>query len=154
LEIKLPNLVVNPSFEDSDISMWQVTYEGSSNPTDLQEKADDAHTGDFAYHFWSGDSDMDFCIFQKLTDLDEGSYRLECFAQGGDMSGDSNMELLAVVGDETYRKTFMVTNWAEWKNPVIDDIKVQKGDSIKIAVHCTCNKGSWGTVDDFSLTKN
>jgi arabinogalactan endo-1,4-beta-galactosidase len=154
VEVKLPNLVVNPSFEDSDISMWKVEYEGSTNPTDLQEKADDAYTGDFAYHFWSGDGDMDFTIYQELTDLEEGSYRLECFAQGGDMSGDSNLELFAVVGDETYKKTFMVTNWAEWKNPVIDDIKIATGDTIKIGVHYTCNKGSWGTVDDFALTKN
>ncbi|WP_051544928.1 glycosyl hydrolase 53 family protein [Butyrivibrio sp. MC2021] len=154
LEIKLPNVVLNPGFEDGDVSMWQVSYEGSSNPTDLQKKADDAHTGDYAYHFWSGDGPMDFTIFQELTELEPGSYKLECFAQGGDMSGDSNLELFATVGDKTYTKTFMVTNWAEWKNPVIDDIEIKEGDTIKLGVHYVCNKGSWGTIDDFALTRN
>lgn len=58
VKVILKNLVQNPSFEDADTSMWKVTYEGDSNPTDYQNKTDDAHTGDIAFHFWSGDSDI------------------------------------------------------------------------------------------------
>lgn len=31
----LPNLVKNPGFEDADTSMWKVSYEGDTNPTDF-----------------------------------------------------------------------------------------------------------------------
>jgi arabinogalactan endo-1,4-beta-galactosidase len=39
---KYENLVLNPGFEDSDTSMWNVTYEGDVNPTDFFEKSDDS----------------------------------------------------------------------------------------------------------------
>lgn len=62
VEVEMVNYVLNPSFEDKDTSMWKVSYEGENNPTDFQNKADDAYTGDIAFHFWSGDSDMNFSI--------------------------------------------------------------------------------------------
>lgn len=66
VEVKMDNLVRNPSFEDADTSMWNVTYEGDANPTDYQEKTDDAHSGDIAFHFWSEDSDMEFPLNRNL----------------------------------------------------------------------------------------
>lgn len=51
VEIKMDNLVRNPSFEDSDTSMWKVTYEGTDNPTDYQVNEADAHSGEVAFHF-------------------------------------------------------------------------------------------------------
>jgi arabinogalactan endo-1,4-beta-galactosidase len=47
----------------------------------------------------------------------------------------------------------MATNWAEWKNPVIPDLKVGEGYKAIIGVHYICNKGSWGTIDDFVFEK-
>ena len=52
-----------------DTSMWKVSYEGENNPTDFQNKADDAYTGDIAFHFWSGDSDMNFPSSRNLRIL-------------------------------------------------------------------------------------
>jgi arabinogalactan endo-1,4-beta-galactosidase len=152
IEINLPNVVKNPSFEEEDKSMWQITTKGS-DPTDFQEKADDAHTGITALHYWSGDGNMDFKVFQEIKDLAPGTYMLECFAQGGDTSEDSELVLYALISGKTYTKDFMVTNWAEWKNPVIEGIEIKEGDTVEIGVHMQTNKGSWGTVDDFALTK-
>ena len=56
--------------------MWTVTYSGETNPTDYQVKAADAHSGEVAFHFWSGTSDMDFSIEQSFTDLEPGTYEL------------------------------------------------------------------------------
>jgi arabinogalactan endo-1,4-beta-galactosidase len=70
VEIKMDNLVRNPSFEDSDTSMWKVTYEGTDNPTDYQVNEADAHSGEVAFHFWSEDTEMDFSIEQEFTDLE------------------------------------------------------------------------------------
>lgn len=152
VKVILKNLVQNPSFEDADTSMWKVTYEGDSNPTDYQNKTDDAHTGDIAFHFWSGDSDMEFSIEQEFTDLEAGTYRLSVFAQGGDMSADAEMELYAVTSDGEQTESFMVTTYNDWKNPTIPEIKVTDG-TLTIGVRMKCNVSSWGTVDDFTLNK-
>ena len=154
VQVEMVNYVVNPSFEDTDTSMWNVTYNGDVDPTDYQEKEDDAHSGTYAFHFWSGDSDMDFAIEQEITDLEAGSYRLSAFAQGGDMDESSDLELYALVnGEEAAAESFMLTSWADWKEPVISDIKINAGDTLTIGVRMKCNTGSWGTVDDFTLNK-
>ncbi len=152
VEVKMINHVKNPSFEEADTSMWKVTYAGENDPTDFQEKADDAYTGSMAYHFWSEDSDMEFAIEQELTDLEPGTYRLCVYAQGGDVSDDCEMELYAVVDGEEIKEPFMVAGWANWQNPTISDIKVTDG-AMTIGVRMKCNAKSWGTVDDFTLNR-
>lgn len=152
VEVEMVNHVKNPSFEDPDTSMWKVTYAGDTNPTDYLEKADDAYTGDFAFHWWSEDSDMDFSIEQEFTDLEPGTYQLFAYSQGGDMSEDSVMELYAITGGEEQTASFMVTTYIDWKNPTIPEIKVTDG-TLTIGVRIKCNAKSWGTVDDFTLNR-
>ena len=152
VEVKMLNHVKNPSFEESDTSMWKVTYEGDKNPTDFQTKADDAHDGVVAYHFWSENSDMEFAIEQELTDLEPGTYQLFVYAQGGDVSEDCEMELYAIVNGEELTEPFMVAGWANWQQPTIPEIKVTDG-TLTIGVRMKCNARSWGTVDEFTLNR-
>lgn len=151
-EVIMVNHVQNPSFEDADTSMWKVTYAGEDNPTDYQVKADDAHTGETAFHFWSADSDMEFSIEQEFTDLEPGTYQLSAFSQGGDFSADAAMELYAIVNGEEQAMPFQLTTYADWKNPVIPEIKVADG-TLTIGVRIKCNAKSWGTVDDITLNR-
>lgn len=130
--------------------MWKVTCEGS-DPTDFQKKADDAHEGEIAFHFWSDDSDMDFSLEQEITGLPAGTYRLSAFAQGGDVRDDCEMELFAVTADGELTDSFALDGWVNWQNPTISEIKVT--DSLTIGVRMKCNKGSWGTVDNFVLNR-
>lgn len=152
LEVKMVNHAKNPSFEDADTSMWKVSYEGDNNPTDFQEKTDDAYTGDVAFHWWSEDSDMEFSIEQELTDLEPGTYQLFVYAQGGDVSDDAAMELYASAGGEEQTESFMVTTWTDWKKPTIPEIKITDG-SLTFGVRMKCNAKSWGTVDEFTLNR-
>lgn len=152
VEVEMVNYVLNPSFEDEDTSMWKVSYEGENNPTDFQNKADDAYTGDIAFHFWSGDSDMDFFIEQEFTDLAPGTYQLSTYAQGGDMSADASMELYAVADGTEWTDPFMMTTYADWQNPTVTGIKVTDG-TLTIGVRFKCNVKSWGTVDDVTLNR-
>ncbi len=152
VEIKMDNLVRNPSFEDSDTSMWKVTYEGTDNPTDYQVNEADAHSGEVAFHFWSEDTEMDFSIEQEFTDLEAGTYQLMTYAQGGDLTEGAAMELDAVTSDGEQTEPFMVTTYKDWKNPTIPQIKVSDG-SLTIGVRIRCNPLSWGTVDDFVLNR-
>ena len=144
------NYVQNPGFEDADTSMWTVTYSGETNPTDYQVKDADAHSGEVAFHFWSGTSDMDFSIEQSFTDLEPGTYELSAFSQGGDLAADASMELYAVVDGKELTVPFMLTTYADWQNPTVSGIKVTDG-TLTIGVRYQCNKNSWGTLDDVTL---
>lgn len=144
------NYVQNPGFEDADTSMWTVTYSGETNPTDYQVKAADAHSGEVAFHFWSGTSDMDFSIEQSFTDLEPGTYELSAFSQGGDLAADASMELYAAVDGKELTVPFMLTTYADWQNPTVSGIKVTNG-TLTIGVRYQCNKNSWGTLDDVTL---
>ncbi len=146
------NYVKNPGFEDADTSMWTVTYTGETNPTDYQVKAADAHSGEVAFHFWSGTSDMDFSIEQSFTDLESGTYELSAFSQGGDLSADASMELYAVVDGKELTAPFLLTTYADWQNPTVSGIKVTDG-TLTIGVRYHCNKNSWGTLDDVTLNR-
>ena len=153
VDVEMVNYVKNPGFEEADRSMWQISYTGENDPTDYQEKADDAHDGDFSLHFWS-DSDMEFSICQTLTDLPAGTYQLFAFAQGGDMESASDLELYAVVnGEEIGSDAFMLTTWTDWKQPKVDNIRIGDGDTLTIGVRMKCNANSWGTIDDFTLNR-
>ena len=152
VEVEMVNYAVNPGFEDKNRSMWKVSYEGEADPTDYQVKADDAHSGETAFHFWSGDSDMEFSLEQEVTGLENGTYQLSVFSQGGDMSSDASMELYAVTADGEQTEPFMLTTYNDWQNPTIKEIKVTDG-TVKIGVRFQCNVGSWGTVDDFTLNR-
>lgn len=146
------NYVQNPSFEDADTSMWNVTYSGEADPTDYQVKAADAHSGEVAFHFWSSTSDMEFSIEQSFTDLEPGTYELSAFSQGGDLSADASMELYAVVDGKELTAPFMLTTYADWQNPTISEIKVTDG-TLTIGARYQCNVKSWGTLDDVTLNR-
>lgn len=151
VEVKLINYVVNSGFEDSDTSMWNVTYNGKENPTDYQVNAKDARTGETAFHFWSA-SEMDFSIEQEVTGLEPGTYQLSAFSQGGDMLSSSVLEVYAIADGQEYSQSFELTGYADWKQPTVTDIKLT-GDTIVVGVRMKCNGGSWGTVDDVTLNR-
>lgn len=128
-----------------------MSYAGETNPTDFQVKSDDAHDGETAFHFYSTEP-MEFEIQQTITGLEDGSYQLYVFAQGGDMSEDVELELYAVTGGQEQTASFALTGWANWKMPKISKIEVKDG-TVTIGVRMKCNAGSWGTVDEFVLNR-
>ncbi len=149
---ELTNLVLNPGFEEEDTSMWTVTYEGETNPTDFFLKPEDAYSGDLSFHFFSPDSDMKFSIEQTFTGLEPGTYYLTTYSQGGDMNASATFELYAVTGGQEQTAAFQLTTYADWKNPTIPAIRVTDG-TLTIGVRISTNVKSWGTVDDFGLYK-
>ena len=69
------------------------------------------------------------------------------------MEDDADLELYAIVDGKEQTSSFALTGYADWKNPTISGIKVKKNSTVTIGVRMKCNVNSWGTVDDFSLTK-
>lgn len=151
VNVEMLNYVANPSFEDADTSMWNVSYEGDKNPTDFQQKEADAHTGEYAFHFWS-ESDMDFSIEQEFTDLAPGTYELKASFQGGDIDSTANMELYASAGDTVTSEAFTAEGYGNWQEPTISAITVTDG-TLTVGMHIQCKAKGWGTADDFILNK-
>lgn len=151
LTVERRNYVVNPSFEDSDTSMWNVSYEGDKNPTDFQQKEGDAHSGEYSFHFWS-ESDMAFQIEQEFDNLEPGTYELKAYFQGGDIDESAQMELYANMNDTIVTDAFTAQGYANWQEPTISSIKVTDG-KLKIGARIQCGAKGWGTIDDFTLHK-
>ncbi len=149
--VELHNHVINPSFEDSDTSMWKISYEGDKNPTDFQQKETDAHTGEYAFHFWS-ESDMDFSIEQEFSNLEPGTYELKAYFQGGDIDETAQMELYASIDETFVSDPFTAQGYANWQEPTISSINVIDG-TLKVGIRIQCNAKGWGTIDDITLHK-
>lgn len=82
LIIKKENFIVNAGFENSDRSMWKITYADVKEPhTDYQNKVSDAKTGNYSLHFYSGKA-VDFRVEQTISGLKSGYYDLSMFIQG------------------------------------------------------------------------
>ena len=63
------------------------------------------------------------------------------------------MELYVVTSAGEQNCPFTLTSYADWQNPVIDNIKVTDADAgkITVGVRYKCPVGSWGTLDDIIL---
>ena len=151
------NLVINPSFEDDDRTMWIV--EGKSSQTDYQNKAADANDGDYAFHFWDS-SPLDFSVYQEISGLSEGVYSADAFLQGGDAGtlGEDQIIYLYVSvikdGEELseYQSDLVnLSGWQKWQNPSVTDIEVPEGSTVKIGVSVKCKAKGWGTIDSIEL---
>ena len=142
------NLVLNPGFEEPDVSMWEAFSETAEIPYDIQDFINDAHSGTKAFHFWS-EKDMSFGVQQTVKGLSVGTYEASVWSQGGDMT-DASMVLYVFADGQYYETSFMNTRWADWQHPVISEIPVASG-SLTVGVKIKCGKKSWGTLDDFSV---
>ena len=67
------NWVENSGFEEKNTAMWEVTYEGDKNPTDVQTKSSDAFSGENSFHFWS-EAEQNFTVSQTISGLTAGDY--------------------------------------------------------------------------------
>lgn len=151
LTIETENFVSNPSFEESDISMWEIRFpEGVEPHASIKENRSNSRTGDYSLDFYS-DNSVDFEVTQTITELEPGYYHLSAFIQGGD-ADESEMQLFARTSDEQYQAEMYVEGWANWVQSEIDQILVKDG-SITIGASIKANAGAWGTLDDFYLKR-
>ncbi|MHB8130581.1 MAG: glycosyl hydrolase 53 family protein [Mobilitalea sp.] len=141
------NYVENYSFEDDNISMWNIiNNDDATTELSIQDKISDAKTGTKTIHFYSTNN-VDFKVEQEITNLKSGNYKFSIFLQGGD-AGNPVMSIYAIVDGVTYTAEAGVDGWANWKNPVVENIKVESGTVI-VGASIQCDPMGWGTLDDF-----
>ncbi len=153
VKVMYVNLLANASFEESDASMWKVSYEGSKDPTDVQLKASDAVTGEKAFHFWDT-APIEFRVEQTFTTTEDGSYGGSAFIQGGDIGDAAEIYLYLQAGDMVLRSDPVTLNgWVQWQHPKAEGLKVPAGTEITIGMYVKGAAEGWGTIDDFELYK-
>ncbi|MEK3884359.1 glycosyl hydrolase 53 family protein [Paenibacillus sp. PL2-23] len=153
VQITKQNLVLNPSFENSDRSMWSITHlNGASAHTDYQNKVSDAKTGSYTLHFYSA-TGVDFTVEQTITGLERGYYSLSMFLQGGDASNPEMYLYAKTSGGSERQAETGVNGWVSWQNPQLTDILVTDG-TLTIGARIKADGGAWGTLDDFYLYKD
>ena len=143
-----PNYLENYSFEDSHTSMWRIDNK-TTTQLDIQDKAMDAKTGNKSLHFYSTDK-VDFTVEQEVDGLKPGLYNFSLFLQGGDAK-NQDMFIYAIADGVTYTEPTDVDGWVKWRNPRIENIKVESG-SIIVGASIKCDPKGWGTLDDFVLS--
>ena len=148
LTINPVNHITNPGFEDSDMSAWVITDEGSC--VSRKNDSSNVRTGSYCLHFWDNEA-ISYTVEQVVT-LDSGVYTLGTYLEGGDAGDAAEFKLYATVGDDTLVTETGVTGWQNWDNPEITDITVtEDGTEVTIGISVTAQAGAWGAWDDFYL---
>jgi len=149
IDVVEENYLDNPGFEDADTSMWTVTAIASGIQTDFQKKRVDAHSGEYALHFWNADA-VEWRAEQTVSGLKPGNYRFALSAQGGDIGGSAELYIYAIADGVTYTMPFTLTGWVDWQQPAIEAFPVAGGE-VTVGVYVRCAGGGWGTLDDWLL---
>lgn len=147
------NYVENPSFENDDVSMWNVEYLTGSNYTDIQTKASDAYDGEKTLHFWS-EGEQEFTVEQAITVPSAGDYEFIARIQGGDVGTGAKVYSYVKIGDEIITSDdLLLDGWVNWKEGVVSDITLEEGQEIIVGVYVKCDAKGWGTIDSLELNK-
>ena len=150
LTINPVNNILNPGFEDADMSMWNIT--DASSCVGRQNDSSNVRSGKYCLKFWDN-KDISYTVEQTVT-LDAGIYKLGTYIEGGDAGDNAKFLLYAKVNEEAFEKETGVTSWQNWSNPEITDINVSKDKTeVTIGVSVSASAGAWGAWDDFYLYK-
>ena len=143
------NYLNNPGFESGDFTSW--TVEGSANAVDISREAQNVHLGTYALHYWA-EGPFSFTVSQRVTGLENGTYTLSAWIQGG--GGEKALQLFASgFGGELLTVDIKNTGWQVWTNPTIQNIVVTDGE-VTIGLKVDSSGGSWAFFDDVELFRN
>lgn len=148
------NLVLNPSFESQDVSMWEMSGTG----TDIETNSSNAVDGERSFHFWQ-DSDFSFGVQQVITDLQPGTYRMEATGHGGSFGADDQIVYFAQPGTDSDITAVEVTTsarfdgWQRYVTSTISNIEVSAAGTVTIGARAQLSAGAWGNIDNFGLYK-
>ncbi len=143
------NYLNNPGFEDKDRSMWDLVSLTQRDQGDYQVKAQDAHAGEVALHFWDS-APIEFKCEQTVTDLPAGNWRVVVRAQGDEVGPDADICLYVIADGLVYTAPITLRGWAIWQEARIEHVPCTSG-TLTVGVYVRCQAGGWGTFDDFAL---
>jgi len=145
ITVSAENLLRNPGFEDSDVSMW--TVEG---PLSLRA-TDDPRSGERSAHFFAAEA-LSFTLEQRVDDLPAGRYVAAGALQGGAF-GDGTATLDLISDADTSVAPFTAGGWRVWSEPRTEEIEIAEGESLTVRVSADLPADAWGTIDDLALER-
>lgn len=145
------NYTVNPSFEEANRSMWNISYpEGVQEHVTFQNNASDAKSGNYSAHFFSSEK-VNFRLQQTIQNLEPGIYEVAAHIQGGD-ARNSEIYLFAETSTDEIKVNTRVNGWANWLNPRVEGVAVENG-TLTIGMNVLADGGAWGSIDDFVVNR-
>jgi arabinogalactan endo-1,4-beta-galactosidase len=142
--VRAGSFLLNPGFEDADVSMWGTTGSGLT-----VRGTDTPRTGARSSHFWSG-SAYTFTLSQTVTGLAAGDYLASASLQG-DAQGAGTIELSVTSGGVTRTAPVTLGGWQVWQEPVTAVLEIAEGGTATVALTASLPGSAWGSVDDFEL---
>ena len=144
--IRYPNVLSNPSFELTDMSMYTIAGSGS---TGTARSTTDPQTGSYSLHFWNN-SGIDFTVAQTVT-LAAGTYTFVPSIQGGDMGDNQSVtSYVTIDGVTTSSDAVTLTGWKAWKTPSVT-FTLTASTSVTVGMAVVGDANGWGSIDDWEL---
>ncbi|WP_164743574.1 glycosyl hydrolase 53 family protein [Microbacterium sulfonylureivorans] len=149
ITVSQQNLLRNPGFEATDVTMWTRTGTGVT-----LRATDDPHSGARSAHFYSG-SAYSFTVSQRVDGLAAGTYVARAALQGdGEDAASSVRVTVASSSGSSQSAPFAMSGWRTWSTPTTGAVDVGAGGSATVTVAATLSAGAWGTFDDLELVRH
>ncbi len=143
--IVMPNLLENPSFENSSMTMYNLSN------SQVSRQASDPKTGAFSAKFYSP-SAVAFTISQTIS-LAPGTYSFLLPMQGGGVGVSPQIyAYVALEGEVLATDSLALTGWLNWDVAEITFTVIEKAN-YSVGAQVIAQSGAWGTTDDWSLRK-
>lgn len=150
VRVQVPNLVVNPGFEDDDLSAWEL----DSDAQTFRVVADNAPAAidERVLNFWS-DTAFKFTAQQRLQNVPPGVYRVEVSVHGAD-AGDqgAKLNLVATSGSEQWNAPLELNGWQTWFTASLGQVTVGEDGVLTVTVTGEMGPEDWGFIDEFVVT--
>lgn len=141
------NVLRNPGFEETDVSMWTTTGTGVT-----VRATDDPRSGTRSTHFWSA-TPYSFTVTQQVSGLAQGEYAATASMQGDGEDASSVAVLELASGGQLASAPFGLDGWRNWSTPTTSGVRVDAGGTATVTIRMSLPGGAWGTLDDVALSR-
>ena len=147
--VRARNDLVNPGFEDDDVSMWQLDSEAATFR--VVDDNPEAARGARVVNFWH-DARYAISLLQTVEGLEPGTYRLSVHVHGEGADGDGeSLALVARGAADEVSTPLSLDGWLAWHTGRLD-VVVGADGVLTVGVVGALGAGDWGFIDDFELT--
>ncbi len=154
VHVRLYNYARNPSFEEEDLSMWEVRDLAACGELRMEEKKADSLTGNRHWHFYSAQpASVRFTLEQKMEDLPAGKWRMRFSVMGGDAGSQEIYTYVRVNGETAATAPAKITSYNNWDTPEIV-FECQEGQEVVCGIFIRCDGAdAWGKIDDMTVNR-
>ena len=138
------NFVVNPGFEDPDMSAWTLTGPAA------RTESGDAFAGGHAVTFWEGWA-YETSAAQTITGVPAGTYVLTATTQGTNSPATDVRTLSATTSAGSWSAPLSLTVWNAFDTAVVDGITVGADGVVEVRADFALSGGAWGVLDEVRL---